>query len=178
MSQPRPRYRPTGGRCPPLPVPRVHPSASPRWPLILAATALGVLILTLATLTAWVSTSPRTANSGPAAAIEPATPEVAQDEPFPAVDVAKLPVAQEPPPAAQPAPADPVPQAVAVSIPNPKNDPPPAPPADAPVPACQNFGTAVAFRNSPVEAARQADKNQKLLFVLHVSGNFESDCFT
>jgi hypothetical protein len=36
----------------------------------------------------------------------------------------------------------------------------------------------VTFRNSPTEAARQANKSQKLLFVLHVSGNFESDCFT
>jgi hypothetical protein len=35
------------------------------------------------------------------------------------------------------------------------------------------FGTSVQFVNNPLAANRQADKNGKLRFVLHVSGNFE-----
>lgn len=44
--------------------------------------------------------------------------------------------------------------------------------------ACQNFGTAVAFTNNPREAANLARQDHKLLFVLHISGNFEDDKFT
>jgi hypothetical protein len=40
------------------------------------------------------------------------------------------------------------------------------------------FGTAVAFAPSPRIAGEQAFKEQKLLFVLHVSGNFEDPGFT
>jgi hypothetical protein len=50
-----------------------------------------------------------------------------------------------------------------------------ADPAEA---ACGNHGTAVAFVDSPSEAARQALKEEKLVFVLHVSGNFEDPRFT
>ena len=39
-------------------------------------------------------------------------------------------------------------------------------------------GTCVKFLNNPVAAAGTAGKNQKLLFVLHVSGNFEDSRFT
>ena len=35
------------------------------------------------------------------------------------------------------------------------------------------FGTRVAFLDSPKEAAELAVKQEKLVFVLHVSGNFE-----
>jgi hypothetical protein len=59
---------------------------------------------------------------------------------------------------------------------------PPAPPAKAPPevagapePGC---GTAVAFVASPVQAARRAADEGKLLFTLHVSGNFEDPGFT
>lgn len=40
------------------------------------------------------------------------------------------------------------------------------------------FGTAVAFAASPTLAGEQAFKEHKLLFVLHVSGNFEDPGFT
>ena len=40
------------------------------------------------------------------------------------------------------------------------------------------FGTAVAFVDSPRIAAEQALKQHKLVFVLHVSGNFEDPGFT
>jgi hypothetical protein len=36
----------------------------------------------------------------------------------------------------------------------------------------------VDFVDSPTEAAEKALKEKKLLFVLHVAGNFEKDCFT
>ena len=42
----------------------------------------------------------------------------------------------------------------------------------------RTYGTQVAFVNSPIEAARKALKERKLLFVLHLSGNFEDKKFT
>jgi hypothetical protein len=48
--------------------------------------------------------------------------------------------------------------------------------ADAPPTACH--GTAVDFLDSPVEAAKQAAKEKKLVCVLHVSGYFEDPAFT
>jgi hypothetical protein len=39
-------------------------------------------------------------------------------------------------------------------------------------------GTAVEFVDTPSEAAKQALKEKKLVFVLHVSGNFEDPRFT
>lgn len=40
------------------------------------------------------------------------------------------------------------------------------------------FGTSVDFLDTPSEAATQAKKDGKLVFVLHVSGNFEDPRFT
>ena len=42
----------------------------------------------------------------------------------------------------------------------------------------ESYGTAVEFLSRPAEAARQALKEHKLLFLLHVSGNFEEAKFT
>jgi hypothetical protein len=39
-------------------------------------------------------------------------------------------------------------------------------------------GTAVEFVNTPVEAAKLAREQKKLVFVLHVSGHFEDPDFT
>jgi hypothetical protein len=44
--------------------------------------------------------------------------------------------------------------------------------------ACGNHATAVEFVDSPREAAAQAKKEQKLVFVLHLSGIFEDPRFT
>ena len=44
--------------------------------------------------------------------------------------------------------------------------------------ACGSFGTAVEFVDTPSEAAKLAKKEQKLVFVLHVSGHFEDPTFT
>jgi hypothetical protein len=40
------------------------------------------------------------------------------------------------------------------------------------------FGTRVDFVDTPKEAATLAKKQEKLVFVLHVSGNFEDPRFT
>jgi hypothetical protein len=45
-------------------------------------------------------------------------------------------------------------------------------------PVCESYGTAVQFLSRPADAARQALSENKLLFVLHVSGNFEDAKFT
>jgi hypothetical protein len=45
-------------------------------------------------------------------------------------------------------------------------------------PSCGQYGTAVDFFATPSEAAAQAKKEQKLVFVLHVSGHFEDPKFT
>jgi hypothetical protein len=45
-------------------------------------------------------------------------------------------------------------------------------------PACESYGTAVDFVKTPREAARLADQQDKLVFLLHVSGNFEDAQFT
>jgi hypothetical protein len=41
-----------------------------------------------------------------------------------------------------------------------------------------DFGTAVKFAKSPSDAAKQALKEEKLVMVLHVSGEFEDPDFT
>ena len=43
---------------------------------------------------------------------------------------------------------------------------------------CGEHGTSVVFAASPTEAARQALEEEKLVFVLHVSGNFETPEYT
>ena len=43
---------------------------------------------------------------------------------------------------------------------------------------CDTYGTSVNFMRSPAAAARRAGKEDKLLFTLHVSGNFEDPQFT
>jgi hypothetical protein len=45
-------------------------------------------------------------------------------------------------------------------------------------PTCGEFGTSVNFEKTPSEAARKALKEEKLVFVLHVSGDFEDSEFT
>lgn len=44
--------------------------------------------------------------------------------------------------------------------------------------SCGAHGTTVEFVDTPREAARKAKDEQKLVFILHVSGNFEDPRFT
>jgi hypothetical protein len=43
---------------------------------------------------------------------------------------------------------------------------------------CGDYGTTVHFEKSPSDAARKARKEEKLVCVLHISGNFEDPDFT
>ncbi len=43
---------------------------------------------------------------------------------------------------------------------------------------CGEFGTSVVFASSPAQAAKQALEEEKLVFVLHVSGLFEESDYT
>ncbi len=43
---------------------------------------------------------------------------------------------------------------------------------------CGEYGTTIEFANSPVEAAKRALAEEKLVFVLHVSGDFETPEYT
>ena len=43
---------------------------------------------------------------------------------------------------------------------------------------CGDYGTSVNFYKTPSEAATKAKKEQKLVFVLHISGLFEEPDFT
>jgi hypothetical protein len=45
-------------------------------------------------------------------------------------------------------------------------------------PACESYGTTIQFLSQPAEAAQRARQESKLLFLLHVSGNFEDAKFT
>ena len=56
---------------------------------------------------------------------------------------------------------------------------PAAPAADKkPAEPSGSCGTSIDFFDTPKEAAAQAEKDGKLVFVLHVSGNFEDPRFT
>ncbi|MGF1578143.1 MAG: hypothetical protein ACFCD0_02140 [Gemmataceae bacterium] len=44
--------------------------------------------------------------------------------------------------------------------------------------SCKTFGTTVQFVKTPSLAAQRAAKEEKLVFVLHVSGKFEDPQFT
>ena len=50
-------------------------------------------------------------------------------------------------------------------------------------PACgdcgkETYGTSIVWEGSPADAAKRALKEEKLVFVLHVSGEFEDPKFT
>jgi len=47
-----------------------------------------------------------------------------------------------------------------------------------PADRCKTFDTKVRFHRGPAEAAAEAKASKKMLFVLHISGNFEDPGFT
>jgi hypothetical protein len=47
-----------------------------------------------------------------------------------------------------------------------------------PADRCKTFDTKVRFHRGPAEAAAEAKASRKMMFVLHVSGNFEDPGFT
>ena len=50
--------------------------------------------------------------------------------------------------------------------------------AGAAAETCGEYGTSVRFEKTPSAAARKALKEEKLVMVLHVSGDFENPEFT
>jgi hypothetical protein len=53
------------------------------------------------------------------------------------------------------------------------------PAAPQPAATCTgDYGTSVLFEDSPNDAAKKALKEQKLVFVLHISGHFEDPKLT
>jgi hypothetical protein len=52
------------------------------------------------------------------------------------------------------------------------------PPPEPKRPAGETYGTQVLFLNNQVAAAEAARHEHKLMFVMHISGNFEDSCFT
>jgi len=85
--------------------------------------------------------------------------------------VKHVPLIEEPPPLLPP-PALPVPEKEPVEEPAAVVKTPAAPPAG------ETYGTQVLFLNNPQVAADVARRDKKLLFVMHISGNFEESCFT
>jgi hypothetical protein len=151
------------------------------WPLVAGASAFTLLVLTGLGLAAWTILQSPDKKDAKVAAKAPRT---------------KLPnnAIQ---PAAPPAPSAPVedpagvsaeeaqPQVAIVAAPSVPTAPaalPAAPETFLETPreeaVCQSYGTSVKFLANPADAARQAARDQKLQFVLHISGNFEDSKFT
>ncbi len=166
---------PSEGSCPPL-IAWVPVAAS----VLLGALLIGILALLI--------------RRTPAAADPAMPPDVAlaanELRETIRADLPAAPVQAEPvPPApAIPEPAAPSPPPV-LPDPLPTRPVAPAPTAPSPVPAqgsgapaaCaadHRYGTRIDFEDDPAVAAEKALKEKKLLFVLHVAGNFEKDCFT
>ncbi len=167
--QPVPRRR----RTAPPPLPARQPPFN--WKPIAVAGSAALLLV--GSLMLWAAKHPLRR----APVVAATTPTVAAVTPFdptpPPVEplVIEQAVPVQPPPAPQPArpapaPIEPVaPARVEALVAA-------APADDASV--CATFGTSVEFDPNPVRAAKQAAKAQKLLMVLHVSGNFEDSAFT
>ena len=150
----------------PAPTPHLAPAQTTRFeipavPTVLAAskseTPAPVLV-------AQISPPPAAVEPQPAPAPLKETPPPAVAELVPAVQ-AKL----APPP--EPAPPEP-------PVPAPAPPPEPAPPQPPPAAESTSCGTSVHFVASPQAAARRAEEEGKLVFTLHVSGNFEDPGFT
>jgi hypothetical protein len=148
------------------------------WPTLVAAVVV-CLLAASGLLALDLHPGPSAAPAAKAAA--PAPVEVAVDASrVKAPETAPDPAPPPAPPTAQPPekhpPApDPAPAPIAASLPGPAGASCRAPAGKS---ATETYGTSVNFMDDPVAAARVALKDRKLLFVLHVAGNFEDDRFT
>jgi hypothetical protein len=163
-------------------LPRPNPNRPPiiHWPTVAAAGGVAAfLMLCLVALIAgrMQNERDRVTRQIPAAMLEPPAVEAPNAAPSEVVQ----------------APVGPAPEALPVSFQKPAASPPlpegmeeavldGLPASERPVagrePRGELHGTAVAFARSPAEAARQALDERKLLFTLHLSGNFEEPGFT
>ena len=160
------------------------------WPPVVVAAVLSLLLI--GGLLALARLRPAAAG-GPAALAAPPAPAAGKSGEAPAMPPESNPPAAAPDPSPPPAPGAgdrptrrPPPVADTVlpvdepfTLPPHPGGPAPCPTAAAPKCAApHNYGTSVNFVDGPAEAAAQALRDNKLLFVLHVAGNFEDDKFT
>jgi hypothetical protein len=135
------------------------------WPVVLGVGAFVWFWLVGAILVGWLASSPagNEASAAPVAAVVAEPPKIAA---APVVQATKEPELLGPP-----VPAKPAEEVVVVQV-----VPAPAPVVEKPAPVKEEvgkYGTAIDFVDDPIEAADQAMRNRKILFVLHVSGDFE-----
>jgi hypothetical protein len=154
---------------------------------VIAATTVSFVVL--AGVITWIATHPgkATHQTEPAPILAVLTPPsgtvVMPPAPPPAVPLVTMPAVYRP--HREDALINHIPQDDEVPPPLPPPAPEPksvkAPPAaDAPPaqPAGEMYGTQVLFLNNPAVAEETAQREKKLLFVMHISGNFEDSCFT
>ena len=117
--------------------------------------------------------APATEKSGPPSKVTAIIPDQAgmaqKAAPVPKTDSPVTQVAEKKP--AQPPPPDPEPEPV-IAL----DEPPTEHVIEAQ--ACDTCGTSIKFMRSPQAAGRRAAQEEKLVLLLHVSGNFEDSGFT
>lgn len=141
------------------------------WPLVGTIGAMVWVWVVGVIMVGWLASSPTAdqANAAPVVAATVVAPTVEMPAPPPTVAVAIKPL--DPPAAIVP--AKPVDEPVLQPKPEPKPEPVVEKPAAPAKEEIGKYGTAIDFQDDPVEAADKALKNRKILFVLHVSGDFE-----
>jgi fused signal recognition particle receptor len=157
---PRPRAVPPPSSGPASPRPALN------WRPVAVAGAAALLVV--AAVLAWAVRRPSDRGGVALAAVEPA--------PAPTEPVVVLPAPVE---AAEPAlPQRPAPEPVKPALQPADEKPVVKAPAEADAVPCETFGTRVEFDGNPERAAQKAAQTQRLLMVLHISGNFEDAGFT
>ncbi len=159
--------------------PAARPSR-PRQPLILWAPVVTAVIGSFVLIAVVFAIVPHHRHALSAPLEDPATEQIAGAQPelipAPAVVVA---VAET---SATPAALDPDVTEPTMVVRNPTSPGPNPllnpPGANGKTSLCQQYGTKVDFYDSPALANRHAVEEQKLVFVLHVAGNFEEPGFT
>lgn len=162
------------------------------WPIVLASVSASFALV--AAILAWIATHPHKGSPPPqllrVATIEtptvrfvppdpPQTPVISAPPAFhhipreeqtktaPSLDV--VPPSLPPPPQPKPHKSSDAVNASPVRLP---------PPAEPKRPAGETYGTQVLFLSNQEAAAESARHEHKLMFVMHISGNFEDSCFT
>lgn len=175
---------------PPLPTTRpLEQANTPRWHGSVIVASLAVALVFVMGVFTWIVVHPHKARSEP-----PATTAASLTASSPVITGA--PAALPPPPAAPAIELTLVKQRVENQeglidrLPLLEESPPPLPSpvsaepkgeakAAAPQqPAGEKYGTEVLFLNNSTVAGDKARDEKKLLFVMHISGNFEDSCFT
>jgi len=143
----------------PQPVPRPRPTPShmtgPRVPVVVVVAALGGLMLASVGVLS--------------AALSPVRQSLTEVSFAPAYSLAEPVAVVGPEPLPMPR------EVLVITVPEPVADEPLSPVAE---PACDRFGTKIAFVRSPSVAFTRARQVHKLVLVLHVAGNFEDPGFT